>query len=218
MLDIPTEFPEAPTSEAPSSQDFSLPESSSFMPSAASVSSSFPVIDIDTDDVENIEDILDSANSLNHSEQESSDFELPLRIIIPSMHMHYDNQTQSYWKYDQFVLKTGNHTYHDHLQNGEKLIEIRKDNWNLDNSTKDDSKIFVGNRSFKDIQAVAKTNKIFADREGKSYKVRTELIGGVSYFELIPIDFDIVKVAPVHQIFGVRHHYEQLNRWLMFKI
>jgi hypothetical protein len=180
-----------------------------------------PVIDIDTDEVENIEDLLDNSNALNDLNQRgNSDYELPLRIIIPSMHMHFDNQTQHYWKYDQFVLKTGNHSFHDHLQNGEKLLEIQKDRWNLPNITSIDEKIFVGNRSFHDIKKIAKSEKIYVDRVGKSYKIHKELVGFESGFvyELVPIEFDLVKLAPIQQLFGVRHHYEKLNRWLMFKI
>lgn len=180
--------------------------------------SNIPVIDIDTDEVENIEDLLDNSNALSNLQTDSSEGDLPLRIIIPSMHMHYDEKTQNYWKYDQFVLKTGNHSYHDHLQNGERLIEIRNDKWNLENITSIDSKIFVGNRSFQDIQAVAQSDQFFIDRSGKSYKIHKELLSGVDFYELVPIDFDVVKVQPVQKIFGVRHHYEQLNRWLMFKI
>lgn len=177
-----------------------------------------PVIDIDTDEIENIEDLLDNSNSLNHSQQESSDYEIPLRIVIPSMHMHYDNKTQNYWKYDQIVLMTGNQSYHDHLQNGEKLLEIQSDRRNFENITEIDAKIFVGNRSFSDIQAVAQSKQVFADRLGKSYKIHKEFISGEKFFELVPVDFDIVKVNPVQKIYGVRHHYEQLNRWLMFKV
>lgn len=181
-------------------------------------SSNIPVIDIDTDEVENIEDLLDNLNYLGDSKMDSVEGELPLRIIIPSMHMHYDNKTQNYWKYDQFVLKTGNQSYHDHLQNGEKLIEIHSGKWNLENITSIDSKIFVGNRTFKDILNIAEKDQIFVDRSGKSYKIHKELVSGNNFYELVPVDFDIVKMHPVQKIFGVRHHYEQLNRWLLFKI
>jgi hypothetical protein len=178
-----------------------------------------PVIDIDTDEVENIEDLLDNSNALNDSSQhENSDYELPLRIIIPSVHMHYDNQTQSHWKYDQFVLKTGNKSFHDHLHNGEKLLEIQKDRWNWPNTTSLDEKFFVGNRSFHDIQVFAKSEKIYADRVGRFYKIHKELAGAENIYELVPIEFDLVKMAPVQQLFGVKHHYEKLNKWLMFKI
>lgn len=203
-------------------EDETLGESttdSNYSSSSTMSFSNVPVIDIDTDEVENIEDLLDNSNALNNSnESGNSDFALPLRIIIPSIHMHFDNETQQYWKYEQFVLKTGNQSFHDHLQNGEKLIEIRKDRWNLPNITSIDEKIFVGNRSFHDIQKLAKSDKIYVDRIGKFYKILKELVGTGSVFELVPIEFDIVKVAPMQQLFGVRHHYEKLNRWLMFKI
>ena len=176
-----------------------------------------PVIDIDTDDVENIEDLLDNSNALKREKQDRKfDFDLPLRIIIPSIHMHFDNKTQNYWKYDQFVLKTGNPSYHDHLQNGDKLFEIKRNQTNFDINIEE--KIFVGNRSIKDIQKTSKSDKMFMDRSGKTYKIHKEIVGIEKVYELIPVEFDIVKVAPTQQIFGVKHHYEQLNRWLMFKI
>lgn len=180
--------------------------------------SSVPVIDIDTDEVENIEDLLDRANSLNNSGHTSAENELPLRIVIPSIHMHFDNQTQNFWKYDQFVLKTGNESYHEHLQQGESLIEIGGDNWKLENITSMDSKVFVGNRSFQDIKVGAKADKIFVDRVGKTYKINKRILGSKNIFEIVPVDFDLIKVTPLKTLEGVRHHYEQLNRWLLFKI
>lgn len=178
----------------------------------------FPVIDIDTDDVENIEDLLDNSNTLNHSHFENGYYEIPLRIIIPSIHMHFDNKSQMYWKYDQIVLKTDNQSYHDHLQRGEQLIEISKTKWNLSNITSIDERIFVGNRSFNEIQSLAKSDKIFVSRQGKSFIIDKELVDGEKMYELSPIEFDVTKVSPVQKIFGVRHHYEQLNRWLLYKI
>lgn len=177
-----------------------------------------PVIDIETDEIENIEDLLDNVNSLNQSPNDSVEMELPLRIIIPSMHMHFDSKSKSYWKYDQFVLKTDNKSYHSHLRGGEKLIEIDSDFVDLQNMTRMDSKIFVGNRSLQDIRAVAQVDKIFIDRLGKSYKIQKEFLGIENVFEISPVDFDIIKVTPAHQVYGVRHHYEQLNQWLMFKV
>lgn len=132
--------------------------------------------------------------------------------------MHFDKQSQNYWKYDQFVLKTNNQSYHDHLQNGEKLLAINNNQLNFQNVTSVDSKIFVGNRSLHDIETVAHTDQIFVDRSGRIYKIYKELVGAEKIYEMIPVDFDIVQVTPVHKIFGVRHHYEQLNRWLMFKV
>lgn len=180
--------------------------------------SNIPIIDIDTDEIENIEDLLDNANSLNESPHDLTEMELPLRIIVPSVHMHFDSKSLSYWKYDQFVLKTNNQSFHEHLQNGESLIEISSDFVDLQNMTRMDSQIFVGNRSLQDIQSVAKVDKIYIDRAGMSYKIQKELLGGANVYEISPVDFDIIKVAPFHQVFGVRHHYEQLNRWLMFKV
>jgi hypothetical protein len=181
--------------------------------------SNAPVIDFDTDDVENIEDLLDNSNALNHSSQDGeSNFDLPLRIVIPSLHMHFDNKTQSHWKYEQIVLKTGNQSFHDHLQNGEKLFEFIKDQFDPQNFTSINDKIFVGNRSIDDIHKIAQVEKIFLDRRGKAYIIHKAILGTENVYELKPIEFDLVKLAPVQQLFGVKHHYEKLNRWLMFKI
>lgn len=206
------------TSETNTEDDRSSTDYPSESTDETSSLTNIPVIDIDTDEVEHIEDLLDNANNLNDSDGESSDFQLPLRIVIPSMHMHYDNQTQNYWKYDQIVLKTGNQSYHEHLQHGEKLIEIRRDRWNLENITSINSKVFLGERSFSDILNIARTEKFFIDRLGKSYKIHKKFIGREDFYELVPVEFDIIKVTPFRKIFGVRKHYEQLNRWLMFKI
>lgn len=182
----------------------------------ATFMSNIPVVDLDTDEVENIEDLLDVSNTLTNSQRDDSEMVLPLRIIIPSVHMHFDNETQNYWKYDQIVLKTDNVTYHNHLNQGEMLVEMQDER--LDNISSRDAKIFVGNKSLNDLKSTAKSDKIFIDRVGKSYKIQNELVGSENVYEMIPIDFDIEKVTPYQQVFGVRHHYEQLNRWLMFKI
>lgn len=179
--------------------------------------SNVPVIDIDTDEVENIEELLDNVNSLNQSPSDLDDMNLPLRIVVPSVHMHFDQKTQTYWKYDQFVLKTDNQSYHEHLKNGEMLLEIRNDKWNLQNITSLDE-IFVGNRSFHDVLAVANTENIFIDRLGKSYKIHKQLVCTEDVYEMIPVEFDVIKDLPVPKIYGVRNHYEQLNKYLMFKV
>lgn len=183
--------------------------------SSTRIYSNAPVIDIDTDYVENIEDLLDNSNFLNESSRrKNSEFDVAMRIIIPSVHMHFDNKTQNYWKYDQFVLQTGNQSYHDHLQNGEKLFEFIKDQLN---DTITDEKIFVGNRSIKDIQKIVKSDKIFSDQRGNFYKIHKELVGRDNVYELVPIEYDVVKLNHL-MMFGIKKHYEQLNRWLMFKI
>lgn len=180
--------------------------------------SNVPVIDIETDELENIEDFLDNSNALSNNGYETYDMELPLRIIIPSVHMHFDNETQNYWKYDQMVLKTGNASYHQHLQHGENLIEVGGESWKFENITAIDSKIFVGNRSFHDIQKLANGAKTFIDRRGQPYKLSKALLGSDNIFEIVPVNVDIEKVVPTRTVQGVRHHYEQLNRWLLFKI
>jgi hypothetical protein len=177
-----------------------------------------PVIDIDTDEIENIEDLLDNSNALSQSEGDESDVELPIRIIIPSMHIHYDEQGESYWKYDQFVLKTGNQSFHEHLQGGEKLLEVKEEGASLKNATSLDAKIFVGKKSLNDIRRVAKAKRIFVDRSGKSYAIGKALVSIADVYEVVPVDFDIVKDPPAHQLFGVQHHYNKLNRWLNFTI
>lgn len=180
--------------------------------------SGVPVIDLDTDEVENIEDLLDKANSLHVSGKNSEDNGLPLRIIIPSVHMHFDNQTDNYWKYDQFVLKTGDESYHQHLQQGENLIEVGNDKWNLLNITNISSTILVGNKSFSDIKVSAKADKIFVSNVGRAFKINKRILDTENVFEIEPVDFDVVKVSPLNTEQGVRHHYQQLNRWLLFKI
>ena len=198
-----------------SSQDFTE-ESTSYFATSSLIN--VPVIDIETDEVENIEDLLDNSNNMNQKPRDSIEMTLPLRIIIPLVHMHFNNQSQNYWKYDQFVLKTDNQSYHGHLQDGERLLEINKGQANLQNVTSIESKIFVGNRSLHDIQTVAKTDRIFIDQSGRTYKILKELIGAENVYEIIPVDFDIVQVTLSNKMSGVRLHYEQLNRWLMFKV
>ena len=180
--------------------------------------SNIPVIDLETDDVENIEDLLDGSNILANTQRDNSEMSLPLRIVIPSIHMHFENKTQSYWKYDQIVLRTDNATYHSHLSQGEMLVEFQDERGRLENITSNEAKIFVGNKSLHDIQSSAQVEQIFIDRVGKTYKIQKELIGSEKVYEMIPIDFDIERLSPYQQMYGVRHHYEQLNRWLMFKI
>lgn len=175
-----------------------------------------PEIDLEAEDIESIENLLDNSNQLDYKEI-ATETSFPLRCIIPSIHIHYDNESANYWKYDQIVLKSNDPSNHAHLANGEKVLEISANERNFHNITTIDAKIYVGNQSALDIQAIAKTNQTFVDRLGNFYKISKKLEISDGY-ELVPIEYDIVKVAPSRQESGVRAHYELLSKWLTYKI
>lgn len=177
-----------------------------------------PLIDTDTDDIENIEDIVNNSNSVNSGITTKAEHEnSQLRIIIPSLHIHYDNKTSSFWKYDEIVLSYGaqkSSYHHFHLKRGERVVELRQETNNMSsiigNLTKADSGIFVGNRTMKDIHSIAKSDQIFMDRNGRAYKISKELLGT---FEIVRINFDIEYSQSLNKISATRVHYERLNKW-----
>jgi hypothetical protein len=168
--------------------------------------------DNDEDDIENIEHLLDNPNSINDSFALADNTSMPMRIIISSPHVHFDNDSQNYFKYEEIVFKSDDDSYHEHFDAADVLLDISDER--LQNFT--DSSIFVGNNSFADIKELAPNKKVLVSRLGYFYEILKKQNGNA--YEIMPLDFDIVQVAPTTQIFGVKHHYKQLNKWLFYKI
>lgn len=168
----------------------------------------------DEEDIENINDLIDNANNLNPLSSNSSTTEnvttLPLRIIIPSEHVHFDDKSQNYYKYEHIILRSDDNNYHEHFNDVETLLDI--DSERLGNFT---GKIFVGNNSISDIKSLS-SEKILVNRFGYFFKLAKER--GEKTFEITPLEFDVIKVPPYTQIYGVKQHYQQLNKWLNYVV
>lgn len=190
-----------------------------------------PIEDFDVDDIENIEEILHNSNSLTGTGNRSTfvlEELIPLKIVIPSLHVHFDNRTSTHWLlYEDIVIKMGSHNspyHHFHQKDGVRVFEVRGNytstgnntqNNNLKsissvNLTQSDSEMFVGNRTIKDIWTIAQSDQIFIDRNGRTYKIEKEIPNG---FEVTRVDFDVVRTRQFHQNYGTREHYEQLKKW-----
>lgn len=165
----------------------------------------------DEEDIENIENLLDNPNSINETFNGSENITLALRIILPSVHVHYDNFSKNYYKYDEIVLKSDDENYHQHYDSGDVLLDISDERM----QTYTD-KIFVGNNSLTDIKEQT-PNKILVNRLGYFYEILNN-DANESLQEIAPLNFDVIQVAPSIQIFGVQQHYKQLNKWLFCKI
>lgn len=166
----------------------------------------------DDEDIENINDLIDNANNLNPLLSNSTEnvTTLPLRIIIPSNHVHFDDKSQNYYKYEHIILRSDDNNYHEHFNDVETLLDIN--NQRLGNFT---GKIFVGNNSISDIKSLS-GEKILVNRFGFFYKLAKER--GKKTFEIAPLEFDVIKVSPYTQIYGVKQHYQQLNKWLNYVV
>lgn len=184
------------------------------------------------EDIENIEELLHNSNTLNGNQSTlAMEGLIPLRIVIPSMHVHYDNQTASYWLYEEIVIKSSARTSpydHFHLKSGVRLLEVRRQrpsNYNSSSSTaqnnnsksissvnlsKSASEMFVGNRTIKDIWTIAQSDQIFIDRNGRAYKIQKTIPAG---FDVVRVDFDVVRLKPFRRNYGTQQHYEQLKKW-----
>lgn len=162
----------------------------------------------DDEDIENINDLIDNANNLSPLSVNASDnMTLPLRIIIPSDHVHFEDKSQDYYKYKHVVLRSDDNNYHGHFNDDiEILLDV--DNEKIKNFT---GKIFVGNNSISDIKSLSR-DKILVNRFGFFYHLSNER--GEKTFEIKPLEFDVIKVSPYTQIYGVKQHYQKLNKWL----
>lgn len=173
--------------------------------------------DFDLDDIEDIESLLDNINTLNNNYTAASTISMPMKIIMSTVHMHYKNDTNTYWKYDNTVFKTSDSQYHEHLGPGDMLLEIRSNKSSIFNdSLTNNTQIFVGNRSISDIHNIANAQRIFVNRQGMFFKVSKNFMDGSS--ELVPIDFDITQVTQAKHITGVKGHYDQLRKWLVWRL
>lgn len=168
----------------------------------------------DDDEIENINDVIDNPNSLLDSSSNinmTDNATIPLRIIIPSEHVHFDENSQTYFKYQHIILRSDDNNYHKHFDgDGETLLDINSDR--LNNFTE---KMFVGGNTLNDIKSLS-NEKILVNRLGYAYKINKER--GENFYEISPLEFDVVQKAPFRQSFGVKHHYQQLNKWLNYAI
>lgn len=163
------------------------------------------------DEIENINDVIDNPNSLDSISNLTDNSTTPLRIIIPIDHVHFDENSQTYFKYEHIIFRSDDQNYHEHFNAvGETLIDINSDR--LQNFTE---KMFVGNNSLSDIKSLG-NEKILVNHLGFAYKVYKER--GEDFYEILPLEFDIIKSPPSRQLFGVKQHYQQLNKWLNYSI
>lgn len=163
------------------------------------------------EDIENIEAMLDNQNRVDETFERSENFSIPLRVIIPSVHVHYDENSHNYYKYDEIIFKSDDENYHSHYDSGDKLLEISDERLQSFND-----KIFVGNNSFNDVKEQFSDSKILVNRLGSFYKILKKLNDNV--YDVGRVEIDVVKMPPTIQIFGVQHHYKQLNKWILYKI
>ncbi|CAO1424473.1 unnamed protein product [Diamesa serratosioi] len=172
--------------------------------------------DFDLDDIEDIASLLDNINTLNNNYTAASTISMPMKIIMSTVHMHYKNDTNTYWKYDNTVYKSSDSQYHEHLGPGDMLLEIRSNQSSIFNENLNNTKIFVGNRSISDIHNIANAQRIFVNRQGMFFKVSKNFFDGTS--ELVAIDFDITQVTQAKHVTGVKGHYDQLRKWLVWRL
>lgn len=164
----------------------------------------------DEEDIENINDIIDNPNSLTPLFTNGTDSVLPLRIILPVSHVHFDNQSQNYYKYENVIFRSDDNNFHEHFDQVETLIDIEDER--IKNFT---GKIFVGNKSIDDIKSMS-DGKILANSLGFFYTLNKKKNDKIS--EVIPLEFDLIKVPAFSQIYGVKQHYEKLNKWLNYEV
>ena len=172
--------------------------------------------DFDLDDIEDIASLLDNMNTLNNNYSVASTISIPMKIIMSTVHMHYKNDTKTYWKYDNTVLKSSDSQYHEHLGPGDMLLEICSNQSSIFSVVVNNTQIFVGNRSISDIHYIANAQRIFVNRQGMFFKVSKNFLDGTS--ELVSIDFDITHVTQAKHITGVKGHYDQLRKWLVWRL
>jgi hypothetical protein len=174
-------------------------------------------IDVGSEDIEDITNMLDLYKLENDKDSTTDNFIIPLRIIIPVNHIHYNDNNTSHELNEYIVLKTDDEDYHEHIVSQPKTI-LQEYNANVTNKDMDVS-LKIGNKTITEIVEKLKS-PVFANREHtliykilKSYNI-SETVG---FDELETVDFDIEKTVEMKIERDVKSHYELLKKWLSYK-
>lgn len=173
-------------------------------------------IDVGDEDIEDIRNMLDLYKFENDKNSSNEDYVIPLRIIIPAAHIHYDKENNNSHEVNEYiVLRTDDVDYHEHIANHPKTT--------LHEYKPDDSEANVNfNIGKKTISEVAEkvNGPVFVNKERtliykifKSYNVTVSM----AFDEVESIDFDIEKQTDTKIERDVKSHYELLKKWLSYK-
>lgn len=164
----------------------------------------------DGDDIEDISNVLNSSLLQMMQVEKDQGFLIPIKIIIPSLHMHYDKENDKYLLYENVVFKTDDSEYHEHApQNPVALLnEVKSD----DVSKLQNSSLAL---NLKTIFKKAKSDKIYMNSYGNSVFKILKSYNYSKITELDYVDFDVEKTSAVLDVKrDVKKHYELLKKWL----
>lgn len=150
----------------------------------------------------------DQEEDLNDSENDT--YNLPLRIIIPSEHVHRNALTDFYTKYNYIVLKAGedNDANHDHLSS-DTTDELRK-------LEPDDPELIKAQR----LVDTSNSTDLYVNQMGQIYALLKEYhenhVGDLNEVSLLETDVyrDEPKNLSLKEIIDLKRHYNLLIQWL----
>lgn len=145
-------------------------------------------------------------------EGDADNYSIPLRIILPVEHLHYNQADETYSKYNYIVLNTNDQSFHAHLENDEpsEMENV------LDDKESNAQELLNGlDEQVKELY-ISQTGQIY--QLLKEYYVKGQSEG---FKEVALLDTDIIrdepKITNMNKVTDIRRHYEYLVQWLTWQ-
>lgn len=163
----------------------------------------------DEGDIEDITNLLNSTNSMENNLDD--EFLMPIKIIIPALHIHYDNETDKYLIHERVVLKTDDANYHEHipLKPFESLMEVKLDDIPSSQNT---------SNSMDSLFQRANSTKLYLNSHRNLVYRILKNYNSTGILELEFLEFDLEKKTSILELKkDVKKHYELLKKYLTWK-
>ncbi|XP_063706861.1 uncharacterized protein LOC134835817 [Culicoides brevitarsis] len=145
-------------------------------------------------------------------EEDDSNFSIPLRIILPVEHLHYNKAEDTYSKYNYVVLNTDDQSEHKHLDHDEPI--------EMENVLKDKQSNAKELLNELDEQAkelyISQTGQIYQLLKEYYVKGQKESLKEVALLDT-SITWEEPKITNTPAVKDLRRHYELLVMWLTWQ-
>lgn len=145
-------------------------------------------------------------------EDDNDNYSIPLRIILPVEHLHYNSAEETYSKYNYVVLNTNDQSFHGHLEDDEpsEMENV------LNDKESNAQELLNGlDEQAKELY-ISQTGQIY--QLLKEYYVKGQREG---FKEVALLDTDIIrdepKITNMNKVTDIRRHYEYLVQWLTWQ-
>lgn len=156
-----------------------------------------------------------TVNETMIDEDESNDndnYSIPLRIILPVEHLHYNAADETYSKYNYILLNTEDQSFHGHLED-----DTPSEMENVLNDKESNAQELLNGLD-------EQVKELYISQTGQIYQLLKEyFVKGQreSFKEVSLLDTDIIrdepKITNVNKVTDIRRHYEYLVQWLTWQ-